>query len=247
MLSKTGSNKNWFKDWFGQEYVDVYAHRDEQDALNLVRLILKHIPIRENTKILDAACGNGRHACAMAKYLDYLFGIDLSLFLLRQVRQNCHFKIVRGDIRALPFKKEFDALLNLFTSFGYFFEEQDHLLVLQEFHKVLKPGGFFFFDFLNADYVQKYLKETSERWIDSKKIVEHRRINNGRVEKTIIIENQGKVQEFIESVRMFTKDELLSMVASAGFTVIKTMGDYHGASLSKLSPRLILLLKKGKA
>ncbi|MCD6375566.1 MAG: class I SAM-dependent methyltransferase [Caldisericaceae bacterium] len=247
MLSKTGSNKNWFKDWFGQEYVDVYAHRDEQDALNLVRLILKHIPIRENTKILDAACGNGRHACAMAKYLDYLFGIDLSLFLLRQVRQNCHFKIVRGDIRALPFKKEFDALLNLFTSFGYFFEEQDHLLVLQEFHKVLKPGGFFFFDFLNADYVQKYLKETSERWIDSKKIVEHRRINNGRVEKTISIENQGKVQEFIESVRMFTKDELLSMVASAGFTVIKTMGDYHGASLSKLSPRLILLLKKGKA
>ncbi|HHE55759.1 MAG TPA: class I SAM-dependent methyltransferase, partial [Caldithrix abyssi] len=190
---------------------------------------------------------NGRHACAMAKYLDYLFGIDLSLFLLRQVRQNCHFKIVRGDIRALPFKKEFNALLNLFTSFGYFFEEQDHLLVLQEFHKVLKPGGFFFFDFLNADYVQKYLKETSERWIDSKKIVEHRRINNGRVEKTIIIENQGKVQEFIESVRMFTKDELLSMVASAGFTVIKTMGDYHGASLSKLSPRLILLLKKGKA
>ena len=153
MLSKTGSNKNWFKDWFGQEYVDVYAHRDEQDALNLVRLILKHIPIRENTKILDAACGNGRHACAMAKYLDYLFGIDLSLFLLRQVRQNCHFKIVRGDIRALPFKKEFDALLNLFTSFGYFFEEQDHLMVLQEFYQVLKPGGFFFFDFLNADLV----------------------------------------------------------------------------------------------
>ncbi len=227
--------------------MDVYAHRDEQDALNLVQLILKHIPIKKNTKILDAACGNGRHACVLAKYSDYLFGIDLSLFLLQQARQNCHFKIVRGDIRALPFQQKFDLLLNLFTSFGYFFEEQDHLMVLQEFYKVLKPGGFFFFDFLNADYVQKNLKATTERWIDSKKIVEHRRINNGRVEKTIIIENQGTVQEFFESVRLFTKDELLSMVAGAGFTVIKIMGDYHSAPFNKLSPRLILLLKKGKA
>ncbi len=243
-MNKTGSKKDWFKDWFGQEYIEVYAHRNEQDALDLVQLILKHIPITRKTRILDAACGNGRHACALADYSDYLFGIDLSLFLLRQARQNCHFKIVRGDIRLLPFKQEFDVLLNLFTSFGYFFDEQDHLKVLNEFHRVLKPGGFFFFDFLNASYVEKHLQETTERRLDSGKIVEHRKINGNRVEKTIIIEERGRTKEFFESVRMFTKDELLSLVKKAGFTLVKLMGDYHGGSFQLTSPRLILLLKK---
>lgn len=243
-MSRDGFRKNWFKNWFGKEYTEVYAHRDEQDALDLVQLILKHVPLSKKSKILDAGCGNGRHACALAEYSECVFGIDLSLFLLKQARENCHFKIVQGDIRALPFKQTFDALLSLFTSFGYFFSDEENFAVLKQFRQVLKPDGWFFFDFLNARYVRKHLTEKSVRSLPGKKIIEQRTIIGKRVEKTITIVQGNTVQNFFESVRLYDQQELLSMVRKAGFDILKVMGNYQGQSFHRSSPRLILLAKK---
>ncbi|APF19497.1 class I SAM-dependent methyltransferase [Caldithrix abyssi] len=243
-MSISGFKENWFKNWFGEEYIEVYAHRDEQDAQDLIRLIVKNIHITKQTKILDAACGPGRHACLLKNWSDFVFGLDLSMSLLKRARQNCPLELVRGDIRALPFKTRFEVVVSLFTSFGYFFDDGENLQVLKEYHRVLKKGGVFFLDFLNASYVQKHLKGETVRTINGKKIVETRRIVGKRVEKAITIEQKGRQREFLESVRLYNLFELKALLNAAGFKIQKVFGDYQGRPFEAQSPRLIFLTVK---
>ncbi len=244
MSNTSGFKKLWYKNWFGPEYAEVYAHRNETDAQHLMGLVFQNIEITRSMRILDAACGNGRHASIIAQKSDYVFGIDLSLFLLKQARQNGRFKMVRGDLRQLPFKQYFDLILNLFTSFGYFFEEQENFAVLREFYHVLQMGGYLFIDVMNDSYIRKHLQKHSVKRINSKKIIEQRRLVDKRVEKDIIIEDQKGQKKFHESVRLYTETELIELLEKAGFSIIKKFGDYFGRKLSPQSPRLILLAQK---
>jgi SAM-dependent methyltransferase len=241
----------WFEQWFGEEYHALYPHRDEEDARRAVELIRGVATWNRGDWILDLACGPGRHAAELGGLgAGRVVGYDLSRAMLRRARERTHRKVnlVRGDMRALPFRHATFALaVNLFTSFGYFLSDDEHRRVVHQVAAALAPGGYFVLDYLNAEQVRRTL-EASEQTARLRGAVERRtevrvtrRIGeDGRfVIKEIELRDEGR--RFQERVRLFRPDELATMLTDAGLQVHARFGDYDGAPPTPDSPRVILI------
>lgn len=242
---------DWFKEWFASsEYLDVYSHRDKTDAHNLLNLIKGNLEFREGTKVLDAACGAGRFSNLFALEGFNVTAFDLSMQLLKIAKQNSteenlNVKYFRSDIRNVPLKGSFNLVLNMFTSFGYFKTEDENFSFISSAYKLLNDNGYFIFDYLNKNYVINNLVKESHKVINDKIITELRRLNGNRVEKEIIIETKEGTKKFIESVLMYSKDQIIEGFKERGFKVYKIFGDYLGAEFNALtSDRLLIFFTK---
>ena len=195
--------------------------------------------------MLDLACGAGRHTRVLRERW-WTVGLDLSLALLRLARrESLEAPYVRADMRELPFADEsFDLVVNLFTSFGYFEDDSEHVRVLACVGAAMKRGGTLVIDFLNASQVRRDLVPYDERVENGITIEQRRAISpDGRfVEKTITLPERGK--EYIERVRLLSPRDLRVMLVSAGFAVTKFFGDYAGADWKEDSPRTILFANR---
>ncbi|MBK7497627.1 MAG: class I SAM-dependent methyltransferase [Ignavibacteriales bacterium] len=241
----------WFKDWFNtQEYLNVYQHRNESDAEDHIKLILGNVKIPSGAKILDMACGAGRHAIILARKNFHLTAVDLSenlISIAEQSAQNENLKInfVHSDIRKYETNDKFDLIINLFTSFGYFESDEENYAVLQKAYHLLVENGFFVLDFFNSEFLRQNLVEFSEENLGGAEIHQYRKIKNNRVTKKIVITKNGNLSTYEESVRMFSKDEIVNAIQNIGFDIYKTFGDFLGSEFDKLSsPRLIMICKK---
>jgi|WetSurMetagenome_2_1015567.scaffolds.fasta_scaffold194278_2 cyclopropane fatty-acyl-phospholipid synthase-like methyltransferase len=241
----------WFKDWFNtKEYLNVYQHRNESDAEDHIKLILENVKIHSGAKILDMACGAGRHALILARKDFELTAIDLSENLISIAEksaqdENLKINFVQSDIREFETEEKFNLVINLFTSFGYFESDEENFAVLQKAYDLLVDDGFFVLDFFNSHFLQKNLVEFSEENLDNAEIHQYRKIKDNRVTKKIVITKNGSLSNYEESVRMYTKDELVGAIQNIGFDIYKTFGDFLGNEFDKLSsPRLIMICKK---
>ena len=242
---------DWFKDWFNtQEYLSVYQHRNESDAEEHIKLILENVRLSANAKILDMACGAGRHAILLARKNYNVTAVDLSDNLLSIAKQtadeeNLSINFVHSDIRKFNPNDTFDVILNLFTSFGYFETDEENISVLRKAYNLLTYEGHFVLDFFNSEYLVNNLVEYSTDFFEDSEIHIYRKIKEGRVTKKIVITKNGKISQYEESVRMFTKDELVDAITKIGFDIYKTFGDFLGNEFDKFnSPRLIMICKK---
>lgn len=230
----------WFADWFGEDYLALYPHRDEADAERAIGLIERTIPWRAGLRVLDVASGPGRHAAALeARGVDPI-GIDLSLTLLRRARTVTDSPLVRADMRALPVRPDtMDLTLNLFTSFGYFKTDEEHLAALSGMIDTVRPGGWFVLDFLNANMVRSTLVSEGEAMMGESPVTIRRGFSaDGRFVIKEIDPGDGRL--FREQVRLFTPDELHQMVSPA-LDIKAVFGDYHGNPLTPDSPRVFLV------
>jgi SAM-dependent methyltransferase len=238
---------SWYRRWFGEEYLEVYPHRDQGEAARGVELVLRSLPLPAGGRVLDLACGAGRHLTELRSHGLSAAGLDLSLPLLR-IGRGEGSPVARGDMRVLPFRSgAFDLVTNFFTSFGYFDDPADDLRVLGEVRRVLRTGGFFAFDFLHAERVRATLVSRDERSAGGRRIVQTRSLlDAGRtVEKRIeILDPANRLPHvFHERVRLYEPDELRRLLGGAGLTVSATFGDYEGKPLTADSPRVIHLGK----
>lgn len=237
----------WFEQWFGEEYHALYPHRDEEDARRAVELIRDVVAFAPGAWTLDLACGPGRHAAALARAGARVVGFDLSRAMLRRAHQRNSAVLVRGDMRALPFRDDSFALaVNLFTSFGYFLDDAEHARVMRQVAAALAPGGHFILDYLNAEHVRRTL-ELPERAAGrgGRDVIVTRRIDEGSrfVIKEIELRDAGR--RFQERVRLYGMDELAALFADAGLDVIARFGDYDGGPAAVTAPRVILVGRKG--
>jgi SAM-dependent methyltransferase len=245
--SKSGFrwNKNWYKTWFGNEYLTVYAHRDATEARQLIRLIQTYIPLSADQKILDLCCGQGRHALYLARKGYEVYGIDLSRSLLEYAKfhkirgQAVYF--IQADMRYLPTAGSFDLLLNLFTSFGYFESDEENKTVFRQFNQALKTGGFFVFDYFNATHVIKNLVPYHREELADLVIEQERFIDDSRVHKIITLTRNGKKSVFHESVKIYTPEQLQETLSGAGMQVRYRLGDYEGHHFQEDSPRFLAI------
>ncbi|NTW49729.1 MAG: class I SAM-dependent methyltransferase [Chlorobiales bacterium] len=199
---------------------------------------------------LDIACGAGRHAVELAEQGFSVTANDLSPFLLNETASlaethHVDVRLSQCDMREIGFKEEFDLVVQLFTSFGYFQDHEDEQRVITNVYRALKTGGWYVLDFFNSNHVRKSLNPFSVREIEGMSVVEERRIQCGRVEKVIALNENGRVSEFKESVRLYSYEELELMVAEAGFQIYKVLGNYDADRFDPLtSPRVIIIARK---
>jgi SAM-dependent methyltransferase len=239
---RSGSEEaDWFEEWFGEDYLRIYQHRDETEAENVVELIARFVDGREIRSVLDLGCGAGRHSRSLCERW-WTVGLDLSAALLRIARHEMSdAPYVRADMRELPFANgSFDLVVNLFTSFGYFEDDRESERVLVCMGDALTEGGALVIDFLNASQVRRELVPYDERVENGVTIEQTRAISpdDRFVEKSIRLRERGK--EYIERVRLLSARDLERMVETAGFSVVARAGDYVGGAWSESSPRTIL-------
>lgn len=234
----------WFERWFGEEYLALYPHRDEREAASALALVESGLGGLKVARALDLACGAGRHS-RLLKERWWTTGFDLSAALLARAKAaDTEGFYVRGDMRALPFVDHgFDLVVNLFTSFGYFDNDAQHLRVLAEVARVTRRGGKFVLDFLNADHVRSTLVPRESSSVGGRSVEVRREISSDDrfVVKTIASGGEaGGDQTFVERVRLFDRMDLETMLEESGFGVERVLGDYAGGPHSGSSPRTIV-------
>src|SRR5436305_1707100 len=231
----------WYREWFGEEYLELYAHRDEEEARRQVAFFRDQCGDVKGS-VLDLACGMGRHVTELRASGYRTVGCDLSFTLLRTGRQEYGaMPVARADMRQLPFSNaSFAGLVNFFTSFGYFATEEENVDVVKEMARVLEKGAVFLFDYLNLHRELENLvqRETRgevliERWFDLADRSFNKRMTIGQ-------------KRYLERVRGYDLDEISMMFTTAGLTIRAVFGDFLGAPFEKSSPRLILLGTKNR-
>lgn len=237
----------WYRAWFGEPYLDVYPHRNQEEADQGVALLRSLIPEASlrGRPALDLACGAGRHLRALRSAGIPALGLDLSRALLQEgCRQDLGPYLVQGDMLKLPFASgSFGLVTSFFTSFGYFEEEDQDLQVLSGVRRCLQDGGWLLLDFLHAERVRASLIPYSERPLENGRVMESRRLieEGRRVEKEIRIERDAEVMHFVERVRLYEPAELVTLLGRAGFQVEHHVGDYGGGPPGPQAPRTLLI------
>lgn len=241
---------SWFEDWFDSPlYEKLYSNRNEEEASLLADLIEREIPRKCFPELLDLGCGRGRHSIALAKRGYKVTGIDLSREVIGRAEEIAleegaeNVRFLTGDMRE-PLSVRFDAVLNLFTTFGYFLEDIENIRVLCNIRKMLKDEGKAVIDFLNAAWVESHLVPEESGAFQNLDYTIRREIREGMVFKTITFRGsklRGPVQ-YEERVKLYSRQWFEENLSDNGLSLNKVYGDYHGAPYNtRKSPRLIMI------
>lgn len=250
--SKENANDGapWWETAFDASYASRYAHRDDAEANRALDTFLASGALKPGDRVLDLCCGGGRHLAGLEPRGMTGVGLDYSRDLLALARNKAlGAPLVRGDMRSLPFcESSFDAVLHLFTAFGYFDDDRENERVLHEVAHVLRPGGRYVLDLFNASPTIAALVLEHERILDDGSIVrESRRFDaaRSRIEKTTTTRRGDARASHGESVRCFPPEELESWLRRAGLAVERRFGDYSGADYDALrSNRMITIARR---
>jgi SAM-dependent methyltransferase len=240
----------WYASWFNSPYYHIlYKNRDDAEAKRAIDGLLTALQLPPGSHILDLACGKGRHSRYLAACGYDVTGLDISNASISFARQFEHENLAfyQHDMRQTFRSNYFDAVMNFFTSFGYFEKDRDHIRTLRHIATNLKPNGIFLLDFLNAGFVKNTLVPKEEKNVDGIEFHISRKIEGGHVYKRVEFEVNGKPQYFEERVRLFDKKTLFDMLDSVELHPEVVYGDYD---LSQFDPensnRLIILARKQK-
>jgi SAM-dependent methyltransferase len=237
----------WYKEWFGEEYLELYSHRDESEAEQDTDFVERHLGKggRRPRAVLDLACGAGRHTAALRRRGFRTLGVDLSLVMLSHMRG---LPKVAGDMRGLPFRPEsFDWVLSFFTSFGYFEQERENFRVLEEIVRTLTPGGRLLLDLMNPGTALAHLQPRESQLLDGRRVEIERWYDAAkkRLNKRITVHAlDGGPRAYLESVRVYQPDEVVIGLRWAGLEVDHLYGSFQGDSYERDSERLILIASK---
>jgi len=237
---------NWFSSWFDTKYYHIlYKERDDEEAQLLMDNLTQYLNLPEDAKILDLACGKGRHAIYLNSLGYEVTGADLSENSIKEARQfaneKLHFKV--HDMRETC-EEKYDAIFNLFTSFGYFEDDADNFKTLKAIHNSLTETGFACIDFMNVDYVLKNLVPKEIKTVDGIDFHLKRYFKNGHIFKEIVFEADGQHFHFTEKVQALRLEDFEQMMEEAGIYLLDIFGDYKLRKFYKTqSERLIMIFK----
>jgi SAM-dependent methyltransferase len=244
----------WYKTYFGEDYLRhieplLTAERTQREVDGIVDMLA--LPM--GSSILDLCCGHGRHAIPLAQHGYKVTGQDLSEVFLREAEKEAlakgvHVDWLHGDMRNIPFENEFDAVINIFTAFGYLEDQGEDQKVLWQVCKALKQGGLFLIETLHREGLMRLYAPQMIRYYPEGLIeLEERSFDllTSRSEVTItMIYPDCQRTEYSHSTRVYTLTEFVQMLASAGLQVKEYFGAWDRSELTIDSFRLILLAQK---
>jgi SAM-dependent methyltransferase len=241
----------WYREFFDDLYLRVYQPLEAPEQVRReVDFIVKALDLPAGAKVLDLCCGQGRHSLELARRGFQVVGVDLSEALLYAARKRAESEglsvtFLHCDMREIDFADEFDAVINMFTSFGYLESEAEDEKVLGKVAQALKSGGKFLLDVVNRDRLVRDFQArewhaADEGWL----VLEERTFDHlsGRMEtRWVCVARDGVRYERLSSVRLYTTSELRTMLERAGLKVTNLFGDYDGSPYSWDSQRLIVV------
>ncbi|MCD0489328.1 class I SAM-dependent methyltransferase [Pedobacter sp. MC2016-14] len=240
--------RKWFQIWFNSPYYHIlYGQRNDAEAEFLIDNLFSFLTPSTDARVLDIACGRGRHAVYLNKKGYDVTGIDLSEQSIKYAKQfenkRLHFFV--HDMRKLSYINYYDVAVNLFTSFGYFETEKEHVNALKSFRKSLKNDGTFVLDYFNTNKILNNLTHQETKTIEGIEFNLHKFVSEGKIIKHINFEHKGKAFAFEERVQAFTLADFDSMLLKSGLRVTAKFGNYKLDEYDELkSDRLILVCKK---
>nr|WP_315240378.1 class I SAM-dependent methyltransferase [uncultured Flavobacterium sp.] len=240
------NTENWFTSWFDTPYYHIlYKDRNYREAQIFMDNLTHYLNLPEKAKVLDLACGKGRHSIYLNQLGYNVLGADLSENSIAEASKNSnetlHFKV--HDMRE-PFEDKFDAIFNLFTSFGYFESDDDNLTTLKAIKESLSEYGFAVIDFMNVNQVIETLVPKEVKTVDGIDFNIKRYVEDGHIFKEIDFEDQGRKFHFTEKVKALTLKDFQDLMDEAGIYLLDIFGDYKLKKFHKTeSERLIMIFK----
>ncbi len=263
----TTETAQWYASWFDTPYYHIlYRDRDYQEAGNFMRRLTQRLELSKDAHIMDLACGRGRHSMYLNRLGYQVTGVDLSpssiAFAKAQLRQNIlpemdhqlaenllpldasrlHFQVHN---MTQPYDVQFDAVFNLFTSFGYFDDPADNQQTIHAIKANLKDGAYAVIDFMNAPYVIENLVPENTKTEEGITFTQKRRYENGHIYKDIYFNDNDHNYHFTERVSALTLTDFTAYFNVAGLELIDVYGDYHLNDYNEsTSERLIMIVRK---
>lgn len=240
--------QNWFATWFDSSYYHtLYQHRDDAKAHFFMDNLVDYLKLPKDSTVLDLACGKGRHSIYLAKKKLAVVGVDLSPESIAYAQQfeqeNLSFRT--HDMRDPIDFGSFDAIFNLFTSFGYFETEAEHIDTLLAMKNGLKSkDSVLVIDFFNAKKVIHNLVLVEEKIVDGITFHIKRWVENGAIIKDIRFEDKGQDYHFQEKVHGFDLAKFQAFFETVGFELITTFGEHDLTAFDEQnSDRLIMVVR----
>ncbi len=236
--------QNWYASWFDTPYYHIlYKDRGYDEAEVFMKNLTSFLKLDTTTKILDLACGKGRHSIYLNSLGYDVTGVDLSENSINYAKEfenkHLHFKV--HDM-CEPTLKNYDAVFNLFTSFGYFEDDNDNLRTIKAIKQDLTENGVAVIDFMNVNKVIKNLVASEVKTLKGIDFHLKRYVKNNHIIKEISFEDEGQHFSFQEKVKAITLSDFKTYFKKAGLTLKHTFGDYKLNDFDlENSSRLILV------
>jgi ubiquinone/menaquinone biosynthesis C-methylase UbiE len=243
--------KNWYEQTFediGEDFEIIFAGQMPRTRAQ-VEFAIQALRLAPGARVLDIACGVGRHSIELARRGYHVTGLDLSPTLLkiaaeRAERAGVQVNWVRADMRQIPFSQEFDAAFNIFSSWGYLETEEEDQKVLASVARALKPGGALLLETAHRDWLIRHFQARSWSEGIGVLVMEERvldLLSSRLLDTWTAIYEDGRQRRWQINTRLYTAAELRRMLESAGFRLSQSFGGYDGAPLTLESSRLILV------
>ncbi len=239
---------SWFATWFDSPYYHLlYKNRDEKEAQVFIDNLIEKLQLKKGSKLIDIACGKGRHATYFNKKGMNVVGVDLSPNSIASAKQNenNNLQFSVHDMRKVYKENHFDIVTNLFTSFGYFENKDDEQKAINAMAENLKSDGVLIIDFMNIKKIIANLISSEKKTIDSITFNIKRSVQNNHIIKDIEIIDDNETQHFQEKIKAITLADFSAFVSNVGLNIIDIFGNYKLDDFdATISDRLILICKK---
>ena len=245
----------WYESFFGQDYLDVYGYQfTDERARKETAFAARALDLQPGERVLDLCCGPGRHAVILAGLGLEVTGLDLSEQYLRLTeaaarKHSVSVAAVHADMRSIPFASHFDAIVNMFSSFGYLESEAEDAEVLKSIRDALKPGGRILLDLLNRDWVvDNYVQNDWHRGSDGTLYLEHRELDlltsRNHVTFTAISADGARREIGGHHIRLYTLREAAGMLEAAGLAFQAVYGGFEGEAYGIETRRMIVIARR---
>lgn len=246
--------KTWHeRDEFWEKWAPFLFSKERwENATEEVTNLVSLLKLTPGASVLDLCCGPGRHSLELARRGFSVVGVDRTKIYIEKAQKQAEsegleVELIQKDMRNFCRPDSFDAVINVFTSFGYFEDERDDELVLKNVHRSLKEGGVFLIDLMGKEILARIFRERDWQEIEGAVMLEDRKISKSWswIENRWIMLKDGRAEEFKITHRIYSAVELTRLLSDSGFHTIAVHGDLAGAPYDHKAKRLVIVARKG--
>jgi len=245
---------SWTEKFFGKYYLQTHLPvLTETKTIEETDFIMEALKLDKGAAILDLPCGHGRHAIKLAQRGYNVTGMDIQADFITLAKEEAgeqeNLSFLSGDMRKISYDNEFDAVINLFTSFGYF-SEQENFDLLRSMSKSLKKGGKLLIDTVNREWAMNNTGTVNQAWLvyppDNIAFLANNSFNvyTGRMISDQVIVDNGERYEQMQDIRLYTYTEIKTLLSFCGMEISASYGNVYQDEYSAASSNMIIIAEK---